>query len=165
MAPGSCGLRATHWRSRHPLLQRAPHRAGDKAMKIPLDSSSGQRLMQHGVERRELNAARIYVFNMQLGGAITLPFPFLGPVILIKRRWLVFDDEDELEDSPRIRILRHELCHVRQLLDWGGLAYMRRQVWARIKTLSLYAKTAPEESVCYSAQAKVQAFYRNRRPT
>ncbi len=57
-----------------------------------------------------------------------------------------------------------------RLLYWGlvicvGLAYMRRQLWARVKTHSLYAKTAPEESVCYSAQAKVEAFYRNRRLT
>ena len=133
-------------------------------MKIALDSPSAQRLMQHGVKRRELKAARIYVFNMQLGGAITLPFPIVGPVILIKRKWLVFDDDDELEDSAMLRLLRHELCHVRQILDWGGLAYLRRQLWARVKTLSLYAKTAPEESVCYSAQAKVLAFYRTRQP-
>lgn len=134
-------------------------------MKIALESPSAQRLMQHGVRHRELKAARIYVFDMQLGAAITLPIPILGPTILIKRSWLVFDDDDELEDSARLRILRHELCHVRQILDWGGLAYMRRQLWARVKTLSLYAKTAPEESVCYSAQAKVLAFYRSRQPT
>ena len=80
-------------------------------------------------------------------------------MILIKRKWLVFDDDDELEDSARIRILRHELCHVRQILDWGALAYLRRQVWARVKTLNLYARTAPEESVCYTAQARVAAHY------
>lgn len=128
-------------------------------MKIKLDSPSAERLKKHGVGLRELKAAHIFVFDMQAGAAITLPFPILGPVILIKRKWLVFDDDDELEDSARIRILRHELCHVRQILDWGALAYMRRQLLARVKTLSLYAKTTPEESVCYTAQAKVAAHY------
>ena len=130
-------------------------------MKIRLASPSAERLKKHGVAQRELNAAHIFVFDMQAGAAITLPFPILGPVILIKRKWLVFDDDDELEDSAKLRILRHELCHVRQMLDWGALAYMRRQLWARVKTLNLYAKTTPEESVCYTAQAEVLAHYRN----
>ena len=128
-------------------------------MKIKLDSPSAERLKKHGVSLRELKAAHIFVFDMQAGYAITLPFPILGPVILIKRKWLVFDDDDELEDSARIRILRHELCHVRQILDWGALAYIRRQLWARVRTLNLYAKTTPEESVCFTAQAKVAAHY------
>ena len=132
-------------------------------MKIALESPSAERLMQHGVDPGELKATRIYVFDMQLGAAITLPVPVLGPIILIKRKRLVFDEDNELEDSGRLAILRHELCHVSQILDWGGLAYMRRQLWARVKTRNLYAKTAPEESVCYSAQAKVEAFYRTGR--
>ena len=109
-----------------------------------------------------MEAARIYAFDMQLGAAVTLPIPILGPVILIKREWLVFDDDGELADEERIRMLRHELCHVRQILDWGGLAYMRRQLWARVKTRNLYASAAPEESECYSAEAEVKAFYRAR---
>ena len=133
-------------------------------MRIALESPSAKRLMQHGVDPRELRASRIYVFDFQAGAAITLPIPILGPTILIKRKRLVFDEDNELEDSERLAFLRHELCHVRQILDWGGLAYMRRQLWARVKTLSLYAKTAPEESACYSAQAEVEAFYRDRRP-
>ena len=129
-------------------------------MRIALESPSAERLIQHGVNRKELKAVRIYVFNMQLGAAITLPIPMLGPTILIKRKRLVFDENDDLEDSEKLAILRHELCHVRQIIDWGGLTYMGRQLLARVKTLNLYAKTAPEESVCYSAQAKVEALYR-----
>ena len=79
----------------------------------------------------------------------------LGSPVAIFR----FDNDDELEDSARIGILRHELCHVRQILDWGALAYVRRQLWARVKTLNLYAKTTPEESACYTAQARVAAHY------
>ena len=131
-------------------------------MKIALDSPSAERLEQHGVAQLELEAARIYAFDMQLGAAVTLPIPILGPVILIKREWLVFDDDGELAGEERIRMLRHELCHVRQILDWGGLAYMRRQLWARVKTRNLYASAAPEESECYSAEAEVKAFYRAR---
>ena len=59
-------------------------------MKISLDCPSARRLTQHGVKSRELKASRIFVFDFQFGDAITLPFPILGPVILIKRRWLVF---------------------------------------------------------------------------
>ena len=53
---------------------------------------------------------------------------------------------------------------MRQILDWGGLTYVRRQVWARVKTRDLYAKAAPEESSCYSAEAKVEGYYRVRGP-
>ena len=120
-------------------------------------------MTKHDIELRELSVAHIFVFNWQAGAAITLPVPVLGSVILIKRKWLVFDDEDELADDRSLRKLRHEFCHVRQILDWGGLTYMRRQVWARFKTRNLYAKAAPEEGPCYSAEAKVDEYYRSRR--
>ncbi len=132
-------------------------------MKIQPDTPSAERLMKHDVRLRELDAAHIFVFDWQAGAAITLPFPILGPVILIKRKWLVFDDEDELADDRSLKKLRHEFCHVRQILDWGGLTYMRRQIWARVKTRNLYAKSAPEESSCYSAEAKVEGYYHGRR--
>lgn len=132
-------------------------------MRIRLGSASSELLKKHGVALRELKAARIFVFDFQLGVAITLPFPIWGPVILIKRKWLVYDDDDELKDAESIKMLRHELCHVRQILDWGGLAYLRRHVAARLKTMSLYATTAPEESECYWAQAQVEAHYRQLR--
>jgi len=128
-------------------------------MKIPVDSVSAERLRQHGVTNRELNHARIFVFNQQLGSAITLPLPVIGPVILIRRGWLVFDDDDHLADGPSLKVLRHELCHVRQILDWGGSAYIRRHILARIRTRSFYAKRAPEESTCYLAEAKVAGHY------
>ena len=80
--------------------------------------------------------ARIFIFNCQLGGAITLPFPFLGPSILIKRKWLVYNNDNELQDSESIRLLRHEFCHVRQMLEWGTFTYLRRHILARFKTRS-----------------------------
>ena len=129
-------------------------------MKIRLDSANAELLTRHGVAPRELKAARIFVFDFQLGAAITLPFPILGPVVLIKRKWLVYNNDDQLADVESIKMLRHELCHVRQILDWGGLAYLIRHVLARFKTRSLYARSAPEESDCYWAQAQVEAYYR-----
>lgn len=129
-------------------------------MRIRPGSGSADLLMKHGVAQRELKAAHVFVFDAQFGAAVTLPFPILGPVILIKRKWLVYNDDDELKDAESIKILRHELCHVRQVLDWGSLAYLRRQIIARFKTMSLYAMTAPEESGCYWAQAQVEAYYR-----
>ncbi len=131
-------------------------------MKLQPDAPSASRLMQHGVEPPELKAARIYVFDWQAGAAITLAVPLLGPVILIKCRWLVYDADGELADGESLKKLRHEMCHVRQILDWGGLTYIRRQLWARVKTGSLYARASPEESECYAAEAKVTCFYRGR---
>ena len=131
-------------------------------MRIAYDSPSGQRLAQHGVERRELEATRIYGFDFQLGAAITLPIPFMGTSIFLRRKWLVYDEEGELKDSWDLAILRHELRHVCQILDWGGVVYMARQLWARVKTRSLYARESPEESHCYEAEARVYEFYRSR---
>lgn len=130
-------------------------------MKLQPDTPSASRLMRHGVELSELQAARIYVFDWQVGAAITLAVPLLGPVILIKRRWLVYDDDGELADDESLKKLRHEMCHVRQILEWGGLAYLRRQLWARVKTGSLYARASSEESECYTAEANVTRFYRS----
>ncbi len=133
-----------------------------RRMKLQPGTPSASRLMQHGVELSELRAARIYVFDWQAGAAITLAVPLLGPVVLIKRRWLVYDGDGELADNESLKKLRHEMCHVRQILDWGGLPYLRRQLWARVKTGSLYAKTSPEERECYAAEAQVTWFYRSR---
>jgi len=132
-------------------------------MQILLGSASAELLKKHGLAQRELGATHIFVFNLQLGAAITLPFPILGPVILIKRKWLVYTDDNNLHDSESIKMLCHEFCHVRQILDWGSLTYLRRQVLARFKTRNLYARTAPEESECYSVQTQVEAYYHEAR--
>ena len=81
-------------------------------MKIQPGGLSAERLRKHDVKLRELSAAHIFVFDWQAGAAITLPFPILGPVVLIKRKWLVYDDENELADSESLKKLRHEFCHV-----------------------------------------------------
>ena len=128
-------------------------------MRIKPGSANAGLLQRHGVKPRELEAARIFVFNLQLGGGITLPLPFFGPTILLKSKWLVYDQSGQLEDSSSIKMLRHELCHVRQILDWGTRSYLRRQIWARVRSFSLYARSSPEEADCYLAQTEVEDYY------
>lgn len=133
-------------------------------MRIRTDSSSAQRLRTHGVTDEEMEKARIFVFNQQFGAAITLPIPLLGPTIFIKKKYLVFEPpvdggESQLEDGPSIALLRHEFCHVRQILEWGSLMYMPRQLWARVRSRSLYAKETPEEAPCYQAEREAREHY------
>lgn len=75
-------------------------------------------------------------WRVQPGAAITLPVPFCGPVIFHKR---------PLEGA----LLRHELCHVRQLRRWGNIPYVCKHVWARVTSRSLMAKDHPVEKECY----------------
>ena len=133
-------------------------------MRFAVSSPSGALLMQRGVAERELTAARVYVLNFQVGAAITLPVPFFGPVILIKSAWLAWDDAGELTDTEHVKVLCHEYCHVRQILDWGTMAYAARHLWARVRTRSLLAKSAPEESECYEVTRTVEAHYRRPGP-
>ena len=133
-------------------------------MRFAVSSPSGALLMQRGVAKRELAAARVYVLNFQVGAAITLPVPFFGPVILIKSAWLVMNEKGELTDTEHVQILCHEFCHVRQILDWGTAVYMARHLWARVRTRSLLAKSAPEESECYEVTRTVEAHYRGPGP-
>ena len=133
-------------------------------MRIRTDSSSAQRLRAHGVTDDEMEKARIFVFNQQAGAAITLPIPLLGPTIFIKKKHLVFEPavdggEPQLEDGPSIALLRHEFCHVGQILEWGSLMYMARQVWARVRSRNLYAKETPEEAPCYQAEREAREHY------
>ena len=135
---------------------------GCPAMRIRSGSRGERILTSHGVGLREIEATRIYVLNFQKGAAITLALPFLGPTILIKRAWLGLDENNELTDSWHMQMLCHELCHVRQMQEWGSLRYMARHLLARIKTRSVLAKSAPEERECYEVQERVAQHYRDR---
>lgn len=129
-------------------------------MRFQANSPSGALLMQRGVGEPELAKARVYVFNFQVGAAITLPLPFFGAVILIKGAWLARDTAGELTDTEHVKMLCHEFCHVRQILAWGTCAYAAKHLWARVRTFSLLANSAPEEAECYDVQRAVEAHYR-----
>jgi hypothetical protein len=134
-------------------------RAHVRLMKIPLNSPSAGLLRLHGVADDRIRATCIFVFNRQKGGAITLPLPFLGPTILIKSHWLVRGPDRELEDCDSLELLYHELCHVRQIKEWGTFTYLRKQLLARIRTRSILAQAAPEEAECYEVQQEVHRHY------
>ncbi len=101
-----------------------------------------------GVDPENLATTRFITFNLQLGDAITLPIPFVGPVVLIKSKFLEFDGH-ELKDAPSLWLLRHELCHVAQIRRWGSLGYVLKHLWARMRTRSILATDSDVEAECY----------------
>ena len=130
-------------------------------MKISPNTAAGKHLLgeahdahgphELGVDPEDLRKAYIVPFNLQLGGAITLPVPLLGAIILIKSKHLEFEGH-ELRDSSLLSLLRHELCHVSQFRRWGTALYILRHIWARIQTLSVLAADSSVELGCYEVQ-------------
>ena len=124
-------------------------------MRFAPDSVSGLRLIAHEVGEAEIAATQFFRWNFQIGGAITLPLPFLGTCVFIKSKHLVLDENGDLDKAGTISIPVHELCHSAQIAEWGAFTYLRRQIWARIKTFNVYAKSSPEEKPCYEKQDTV----------
>lgn len=130
-------------------------------MKILPDSTVGQRLTAFGVAPNEMAATHVFCWNLQAGGALTLPLSNQTAVILAKRRYLPQTQEGELQDGRHIALVRHEFCHVRQIRDWGAITYLIKHVWARIKTRSILAVDSDVERPCYEAQARALVEYEN----
>ena len=128
-------------------------------MRFSPDSVSGQRLMANGVGEAEIAATRFIVWDKQKGYAITLPLPFIGMLVFIKRDHLVLDDNGNLADSSEIRYPIHELCHSTQALEWGVLRYYWRHVTTRIKTRDMISRESDVEVPCYQIEANVKAKY------
>jgi hypothetical protein len=78
-------------------------------MRIAPESAAGQRLLAWGVTERELRAARLFRWDLQKGGAVTLPVFFGRSLIFAKSRYVARDERGELEDGPRLTKIRHEL--------------------------------------------------------
>lgn len=121
-------------------------------MKIAAGSVAGIRLIGWGVTELELRRTRIYAFDLQVGGAITIALPMKRAWILIKRRYLVGSPEGGLADGRHLALIRHEFCHVSQIRRWGVLGYWARHIWARIRSRSLLAQETFAEAPCYEAQ-------------
>ena len=130
-------------------------------MKISRNTAAGKHLLgeahdahdahEWGVDPEDLHKAYITRFDLQSGGAITLPVPLLGAIIFIKSKHLEFDGH-ELRDSSTLALLRHEMCHVNQIRRWGTVLYILRHLWARIQTFSVLAKDSSVEVGCYEVQ-------------
>lgn len=128
-------------------------------MRFAPDSVSGQRLMANGVGEAEIASTRFVVWNKQKGYAITLPIPFLGMLVFIKSDHLVRDENGDLADTTEIRYPIHELCHSKQVLDWGVLRYYWRHLTTRIKARDLIVRDSDVEVPCYEIEADVKAKY------
>ena len=132
-------------------------------MKIDPNTAAGKHLLGEpheahgahawGAEPTDLRKAHIFRFNFQLGGAVTLPIPFLGALVLIKSHLLDFDGK-ELRDAATLSSLRHELCHVIQVRRWGTALYLLIHLWARVQTFSVLAKSSSAEAGCYEIERR-----------
>ena len=118
--------------------------------------------MANGAGEAEIAATRWVVWNWQVGYAITLPVPLLGMFVFIKRDHLVLDENGDLADTAEIRYPIHELCHSKQVLDWGVARYYWRHIAARIRTRSMIARESDVETPCYEIQGEVLATYQRR---
>lgn len=121
-------------------------------MKIGPDSVAGRRLLGWGVTERELERARLYRWNWQKGGAITVALPFKRAFIFLQSRYLVTGGGGDLTDGRHLALIRHEFCHVAQLQRWGFAGYWLRHLWARVRTRNLLAANSEVEAPCYEAQ-------------
>lgn len=128
-------------------------------MNISPNSVVGRRLLGFGVAEEELAATHVFRWDLQLGAALVVPLSDHTAVILVKSRYVPQCSEGELCDGRHVPLLRHEFCHVRQIREWGALAYLGRHIAARIKTRSILARDSDVEKPCYEAQYRALAEY------
>jgi hypothetical protein len=85
---------------------------------------------------------RLVNFPLQLGNALTIPWPG-APVVLVRsrRQW----DQDK-----GLRV--HEECHVAQIHRMGSRRYIIEHLMARVRSRNIYAWSEPIEKECYDKQ-------------
>ena len=101
----------------------------------------------------------VFRWDLQPGAAGAFPLSGRTAVILAKSRYLPQDSAGRLRDGRHVALLRHEFCHVRQMLEWGTMTYLGRHIAARIRTRSILARDSDVERPCYEAQYRAQAEY------
>ena len=129
-------------------------------MWILADSPSGRRLRRHGVSAGTLSKTRVYPVGWLRGIRLTLPLPFLGAIIFIKKNLLRWDADGELADSAELAPLVHQLCHSHQRQEWGLIRYLWRHLVSRIRRGRGPTRFRQVERECYEAERQTVAYYR-----
>ena len=120
-------------------------------MRFAPDSISGRRLRQYGISSKALEKTHVFGVQLQPVPALTLPVPFFGCIILIRKNLLEIGQDGELADSPALAPLVHRFCHAHQRLEWGLLLYLWRHLQSRVyrRGVPLWHRQAERE--CYEA--------------
>ena len=119
------------------------------AVRIKPTTPAGQFLISQGVPETTLEAASFRVLNWQAGAAVTVMLPFGKAAVFVKSKYLQPDPNGDLPVNRRLPLLRHELFHVQQGLDWGFIMYWVKQIWARVRYMSITAPNSPVEKPAY----------------
>ena len=136
------------------------HRGEHPSLRIVPNTASERRLRRHGVSTQALAKSRIYLVRWLPGSAITVPLPFLGVAILIRRDLLNRDTDEELADGPELAPLVHQLCHAHQRLEWGFALYLWRHLRAGIRQRTVPSRISQVERECYQAERATVEYYR-----
>jgi len=124
-------------------------------MQFAPNSISGKRLTQYGISSKALKKTHVYSMPWQPMPALTIPVPFSGSIILIRRDLLDVAFDGELTDSPSLAPLVHRFCHAHQRLEWGLFKYLWRHLMTRIYRQGVSLKHRHTERECYQAERLV----------
>ena len=127
------------------------------AVRIAPDSSAGMFLKSLGVPDYALASTTFRVLNLQLGDALTVIWPGGRPTVFIKGRFLERDTSGGLPVGRNLPLIRHELYHVEQGREWGFIGYWARHLWARVRHLSVSARSSSVEAPAYDLQRAAHA--------
>lgn len=128
-------------------------------MRFPSDSVTGKRLRRHGVSSRALNAARVFGIIWPRSTGFILPLPFIGPTIIIARRYLDRELDGQLADNSTLAYLVHQYCHVLQRLEWGSVIYAWRHIWVRLISKGIETPRLQVEREAYEAARMTRESY------
>ncbi len=128
-------------------------------MRIIPDTPSERRLRRHGVSSKALAKSRIYPVRWLPGGALTVPVPFLGAAVLIRRDLISWDADEELAAGPELAPLVHQMCHVHQRLEWGVVPYLWRHLKARVRRRNVPIRFSQVERECERAARQTVEYY------